>query len=179
VLRFGPDILMPRELGRPKMGNKTSPFIEQRVIAFALGHPGFGPMRSRRSYGGPSGAGSCSPPNGGAPRASSSRLNTRAKRLGLVAGFAATTEPAPRPPRSGAAPASVPAWGDGPDGTASSSGGSPGPRARCGSTRRSTSPQPPAGRSCALPPNPSARWTSELSRRVAANLASRAGRRRR
>jgi hypothetical protein len=45
VLRFGPEILRPRERRRPKMANQTSPFIEQRVLAFCLGHPGFGPMR--------------------------------------------------------------------------------------------------------------------------------------
>ena len=43
--RFGLDILRPRERRRPKMANQTSPFVEQRVLAFALGHPGFGPAR--------------------------------------------------------------------------------------------------------------------------------------
>lgn len=49
------------------MANQTSPFVEQRVLAFALGHPGFGPARisaelRRETWGGivPS-------PNGGAP----------------------------------------------------------------------------------------------------------------
>jgi len=27
------------------MANATSPLVEQRVVAFALGHPGFGPKR--------------------------------------------------------------------------------------------------------------------------------------
>jgi hypothetical protein len=27
------------------MANATSPLVEQRVVAFALGHPGFGPAR--------------------------------------------------------------------------------------------------------------------------------------
>src|SRR6266542_5155262 len=45
VLRFGPEILRPRERRRPRMANQTSPFVEQRVVAFALGHPGFGPLR--------------------------------------------------------------------------------------------------------------------------------------
>ena len=45
VLRFGPEILRPRERRRPKMANQTSRFVEQRVVAFALGHPGFGPLR--------------------------------------------------------------------------------------------------------------------------------------
>ena len=36
---FGPEILQPRERRRPTMANQTSPFIEQRVVALALGHP--------------------------------------------------------------------------------------------------------------------------------------------
>ena len=45
LLRFGPEILRPRERRGPRMPNATSPLIEQRVVAFALGHPGFGPAR--------------------------------------------------------------------------------------------------------------------------------------
>ncbi len=45
LLRFGPEILRPRERRPPRMPNSTSPFVEQRVLAFALGHPGFGPAR--------------------------------------------------------------------------------------------------------------------------------------
>ena len=43
--RYGPDILRPRERQVPRMANATSPLVEQRVVAFALGHPGFGPAR--------------------------------------------------------------------------------------------------------------------------------------
>ena len=43
--RHGPEILRPRERRVPRMANATSPLIEQRVVAFALGHPGFGPAR--------------------------------------------------------------------------------------------------------------------------------------
>jgi hypothetical protein len=55
----------------PRMANATSPLIEQRVIAFALGHPGFGPARiaaelARPKWGGiqlstNGGGGSCAP----------------------------------------------------------------------------------------------------------------------
>ena len=45
LLRFGPEILRPRERRQPRMPNTTSPFVEQRVLAFALGHRGFGPTR--------------------------------------------------------------------------------------------------------------------------------------
>src|SRR5215218_6419480 len=34
-----------RERRVPRMANATSPLVEQRVVAFALGHPGFGPAR--------------------------------------------------------------------------------------------------------------------------------------
>jgi hypothetical protein len=43
--RYGPEILRPRERRTPQMANATSPLVEQRVVAFALGHPGFGPAR--------------------------------------------------------------------------------------------------------------------------------------
>ena len=43
--RHGPEILRPRERRTPRMANQTSPLVEQRVVAFALGHPGFGPAR--------------------------------------------------------------------------------------------------------------------------------------
>jgi hypothetical protein len=43
--RYGPEILRPRERRTPRMANATSPLVEQRVVAFALGHPGFGPAR--------------------------------------------------------------------------------------------------------------------------------------
>ncbi len=45
LLRFGPEILRPRERRLPRMANATSPLVEQRVVAFALGQPGFGPAR--------------------------------------------------------------------------------------------------------------------------------------
>jgi Helix-turn-helix domain len=43
--RHGPEILRPRERRTPRMANQTSVLVEQRVVAFALGHPGFGPAR--------------------------------------------------------------------------------------------------------------------------------------
>jgi transposase-like protein len=43
--RYGPEILRPRERRVPRMANATSVLVEQRVVAFALGHPGFGPAR--------------------------------------------------------------------------------------------------------------------------------------
>jgi hypothetical protein len=43
--RHGPEILRLRERRPPRMANQTSVLVEQRVVAFALGHPGFGPGR--------------------------------------------------------------------------------------------------------------------------------------
>ena len=58
VLRFGPEILRPRERRRPRMANQTSPFIEQRVIALASATPASALRGSRRSFDGKSGEGS-------------------------------------------------------------------------------------------------------------------------
>jgi hypothetical protein len=68
------------------------------------------------------------------------RLSTRAKRLGLVAGYAAPPGRLPDRPDPGGTWTSADlgrccTW------TASSSGGSPGPRERCGCARIPESPQ--------------------------------------
>jgi transposase len=93
VERHGLEILRPRERRRPRL----SPFVEERIVAFALGHPGFGPRRiaselRQQRWGGiivsHNGAWHCLRCHG---------LNTRAKQLGLVAGYAAPYQP-PREP---------------------------------------------------------------------------------
>jgi transposase InsO family protein len=43
--RYGLDGLRVRERRRPRMPNQIGPHLEQRVLAFALGHPGFGARR--------------------------------------------------------------------------------------------------------------------------------------
>ena len=45
VDRGGLEMLRPRERRTPRMPNAISVLVSQRVIAFALGHPGFGPAR--------------------------------------------------------------------------------------------------------------------------------------
>jgi hypothetical protein len=47
VERHGLEILLPRERRRPRMPQQLSPFVEERIVAFALGHPGFGPRAHR------------------------------------------------------------------------------------------------------------------------------------
>src|SRR3982751_6989781 len=45
VDRWGLEALRVRERRRPRMPNELGPHIEQRIIAFALAHPGYGPRR--------------------------------------------------------------------------------------------------------------------------------------
>ena len=45
VRRGGLEMLRPRERRIPQMPNHTPVFIEQRVLAYALGHAGEGPKR--------------------------------------------------------------------------------------------------------------------------------------
>ena len=42
VVRYGPELLRPRERRRPQMANANSPLVEQRAVAVALAQPGFG-----------------------------------------------------------------------------------------------------------------------------------------
>jgi transposase InsO family protein len=93
IERHGLEILRPRERRRPRMPNQLSPLIEERIVAFALGHPGLGPARiaaelRRERWGGlvvsHNGVWRCLRRHG---------LNTRRKRLSLVSGYAAPYEP--------------------------------------------------------------------------------------
>lgn len=57
VDRWGLEALRIRERRRPRMPNEIGPHLEGRIIAFALGHPGFGPRRisaelAREKWGG-------------------------------------------------------------------------------------------------------------------------------
>jgi hypothetical protein len=98
VERHGLEILRLRERRRPRMPQQLSPFLEERIVAFALGHPGYGPRRiaselRQQRWGGiivsHNGVWRCLRRHG---------LNTRAKRLSLVAGYAAPYQP-PREPQ--------------------------------------------------------------------------------
>jgi transposase InsO family protein len=95
--RYGPEILRPRERRVPRMANATSPLIEQRVIAFTLGHPGFGPARIAAELARPKWGGIQLSTNGVWRVLRRHGLSTRAKRYGLVAGYAAP--PAPERPQ--------------------------------------------------------------------------------
>jgi hypothetical protein len=45
VDRWGPEALNVSERRRPRMPNQIGAHLEGRIIAFALGHPGYGPRR--------------------------------------------------------------------------------------------------------------------------------------
>jgi transposase InsO family protein len=69
------------------------------VVAFALGHPGFGPARIAAELARPTWGGILLSTNGVWRVLRRHGLNTRAKRYGLVAGYAAPPEPQrPTPP---------------------------------------------------------------------------------
>jgi transposase InsO family protein len=97
VDRQGLEMLRPRERRRPAMPNQVPPHLEERVVAFALGHPGLGPKRLAAQLGRPDCGGLELSPNGIWKVLCRHGLNTRAKRLALVAGYRAPYEP-PRAP---------------------------------------------------------------------------------
>jgi transposase InsO family protein len=97
VERYGLEVLRPRERRKPKMPNQLPAMVEERIVAFAIAHPGHGPRRiaselGREKWGGilvsASGVWRCLRRHG---------LNTRGKRLSLIAGYRAPYEP-PREP---------------------------------------------------------------------------------
>ena len=97
VERAGLEMLRPRERRRPQMPNQLSPLVEQRIIAFALGHPGLGPKRIAAQLARPDWGGLIVSANGVYKTLVRHGLNTRARRLALVAGYRAPFEP-PREP---------------------------------------------------------------------------------
>jgi len=97
VERWGLEALRVRERRRPRMPNELGPHLEQRILAFSLAHPGVGPKRI---------AAELQREKWGALRISANGvwrvlkrhgLNTRARRLSLVAGYAARYERPPLP----------------------------------------------------------------------------------
>jgi transposase len=142
--RHGPEILRPRERRPPRMANQTSVLVEQRVVAFALGHPGFGPARIAAELAQPRWGELRLSPNGVWRVLRRHGLSTRARRYGLVAGYAAP----PAPERPQPAPErhlKVNHPGELVQLDCCCIGRLSGPRARSGSTPPSTSPAPPPG----------------------------------
>ena len=85
VDRWGLEALAIRERRRPRMPNQIGPHLEQRIVAFSLGHPGLGARRiaaelARQKWGG------LQISEHGVWRVLSRvGLNTRSKRLALIA----------------------------------------------------------------------------------------------
>src|SRR3954451_1904607 len=98
VERSGLEMLRPRERRRPQMPNQLSEMVEQRIVAFCLGHPGLGPRRVATRLARLHWGGIVVSPNGVYKTLVRHGLNTRAKRLALVAGYRAPYEPPRQPP---------------------------------------------------------------------------------
>jgi transposase InsO family protein len=97
VDRHGLEVLRPRERRRPQMPNQLPKMVEERIVSFALAHPGLGPRRIASELRREKWGGIVVSPNGVWKLLRRHGLNTRAKRLGLIAGYAAPYEP-PRDP---------------------------------------------------------------------------------
>src|SRR4051794_17000795 len=97
VDRHGLEMLRPRERRRPKMPNQLSAMVEQRIVAFASPTPALGRDGSAASCDARNGAASSVSTNGVWRCLCRHGLNTRAKRLSLVAGYRAPYQP-PREP---------------------------------------------------------------------------------
>jgi transposase InsO family protein len=98
VDRWGLEALRVRERRRPRMPNELGPHLEQRIIAFSLTHPGFGPKRISAELAREKWGGLQLSPHGVWRALRRHGLNTRTKRLALVAGYAARYERRPEPP---------------------------------------------------------------------------------
>jgi transposase len=99
VDRHGLEMLRPRERRAPRMPNQLSVLVEHRIVAFSLGHPGLGPRRVAAELARPKWGGIQVSPNGVWRALRRHGLNTRARRLGLVAGYAAPYQPPRQPAR--------------------------------------------------------------------------------
>ena len=85
VDRWGLEALAVRERRRPRMPNQIGPHLEQRIIAFALGHPGLGPRRISAELAREKWGGLRISEHGVWRVLCRVGLNTRAKRLALIA----------------------------------------------------------------------------------------------
>jgi transposase InsO family protein len=97
VDRQGLEMLRPRERRRPAMPNQLPMVIEERIVGFSLGHPGLGPKRIAAQLRRPQWGGLIVSPNGVWKVLLRHGINTRAKRLALIAGYRAPYEPPSEP----------------------------------------------------------------------------------
>jgi transposase InsO family protein len=99
VDRSGLEMLRPRERRRPVMPNQTAQVVEERIVGFSLGHPGLGPKRVAAQLARPEWGGLLVSPNAVWKVLCRHGLNTRAKRLSLIAGYRAPYQPPTEPER--------------------------------------------------------------------------------
>src|ERR1700693_100012 len=85
VLRSGLEMLRPRERRPPRMPNQLSQLTEQRILAFCLGHPGLGPRRISATLAQERWGGIVISPNGVWRVLRRHGLSRRISRLSLVA----------------------------------------------------------------------------------------------
>jgi transposase InsO family protein len=97
VDRGGLELLRPRERRRPQMPNQLSAVVEERIVSFAIAHPGLGPKRIAAELGRDKWGAISVSPKGVYNALRRHGLNTRKLRLSLVAGYRAPYEP-PREP---------------------------------------------------------------------------------
>src|SRR5215211_3624512 len=87
------EMLRPRERRPPRMPNALPRMVEERIVSFAIAHPGFGPRRVAAELARPKWGAIVVSPNGVWKVLRWHGRNTRATRLALVAGYAAPFEP--------------------------------------------------------------------------------------
>lgn len=93
VERSGLEMLRPRERRPPRMPNQLSPVIEERILAFAIGHPGLGPRRISATLAQERWGAIAVSANGVWRVLRRHGLSRRISRLSLVAGYAAPPGP--------------------------------------------------------------------------------------
>jgi transposase InsO family protein len=97
VERSGLEMLRPRERRAPRMPNQLSPVIETRVLAFAIAHPGLGPRRISATLAQARWGGIVVSHSGVWKVLRRHGLSRSIARLSLVAGYAAPPGPEGRP----------------------------------------------------------------------------------
>ncbi|MGH2823219.1 MAG: helix-turn-helix domain-containing protein [Thermoleophilaceae bacterium] len=94
----GLEMLRPKERRRPQMPNQLSAVVEERIVSFAIAHPGLGPKRIAAELGRDKWGALVVSANGVYNVLRRHGLNTRRLRLSLVAGYRAPYEPPREPP---------------------------------------------------------------------------------
>ena len=92
VERSGLQMLRPRERRAPRMPNQLSPVVEERILAFAIAHPGLGPRRISATLAQARWGGIVVSHSGVWKVLRRHGLSRRVSRLSLVAGYAAPAE---------------------------------------------------------------------------------------